>query len=89
MSKAREFLDEFNEGKSIELPDVLFSLVGFGRDVNGNSVVRLKNQQGRGFSIQTNGNLPKTHRMRSEKAKDLSPDQLATIAKEVTAYQKL
>lgn len=33
-----------------------------GRDVNGNKVCRVKPQNGRGFSIQTNGNLIRTHR---------------------------
>ena len=37
-------------------------LTGFGRDVNGNSIVKLKfHNQKRGFSIQTNGgSLPLT-----------------------------
>lgn len=33
-----------------------------GRDRNGNKVVRVKFTGMRGFSIQTNGNLPRTHR---------------------------
>ena len=33
-----------------------------GRDTNGNKVVRVKTSGRRGFSIQTNGNLPQTHR---------------------------
>ena len=33
------------------------------RDINGNKVARLKFINTRGFSIQTNGNLPKTHSM--------------------------
>lgn len=33
-----------------------------GRDVNGNKVCRVKPAGGRGFSIQTNGNLPLTDR---------------------------
>lgn len=31
-------------------------------DRNGNRVVRCQVEGARGFSIQTNGNLPKTHR---------------------------
>lgn len=34
----------------------------FGRDANGNKTVKIKGEEGRGFSIQTNGNLPHTHR---------------------------
>ena len=33
-----------------------------GRDINGNSLVRISAAGIRGFSIQTNGNLPQTHR---------------------------
>ena len=33
-----------------------------GRDVNGNKVVRVSIPGERGFSIQTNGNLPSTER---------------------------
>ncbi len=32
------------------------------RDTNGNKIVRLTFSNARGFSIQTNGNLPETHR---------------------------
>jgi len=32
------------------------------RDVNGNKIVRLTFSNAQGFSIQTNGNLPLTHR---------------------------
>lgn len=35
-----------------------------GRDQFGNTVVRLKRNGWRGFSIQTNGNLPQTHRLK-------------------------
>jgi hypothetical protein len=35
---------------------------GKGKDINGNSVVRVSFPNSRAFSIQTNGTLPKTHR---------------------------
>ena len=35
--------------------------VEIGRDKNGNSIVRVKIEGCRGFSVQTNGNMPKTH----------------------------
>ena len=31
------------------------------RDGNGNKILQVKPESGRGFSIQTNGNLPATH----------------------------
>lgn len=36
------------------------------RDVNGNKILKVESKDfglGRGFSVQTNGNLPKTHKM--------------------------
>jgi len=36
------------------------TLYKMGRDINGNKVVKVKPEGGRGFSIQTNGNLPQT-----------------------------
>jgi hypothetical protein len=32
------------------------------RDINGNRTLKIHPGNGRGFSIQTNGNLPATHR---------------------------
>lgn len=77
-----------HEAKSIELPSVKFELVGFGKDSNGNSVVKLKNGKGKGFSIQTNGNLPKTHSIKQsgKKAKELTPEELKIVAEEAKAY---
>ncbi len=36
--------------------------LSIGRDVNGNKVLRIKPTGARGFSIQTNGNMPATDR---------------------------
>jgi len=38
----------------------------FGRDISGNKVVKVKSKGERGFSIQTNGNLPQTHAMHKD-----------------------
>ena len=35
-------------------------------DTNGNKVAKLTFSTGRGFNIQTNANLPRTHRMTSD-----------------------
>ena len=35
----------------------------FAMDANGNKVVKVTKKGARGFSIQTNGNLPQTHAM--------------------------
>lgn len=34
-----------------------------GRDVNGNKLCTYKPESGRAFSVQTNGNMPETHRL--------------------------
>lgn len=36
------------------------------QDTNGNKVVKVSRKGERGFSIQTNGNLPQTHAMRKD-----------------------
>jgi len=75
--------------KKIDLPDTLYALVGFGKDTNGNAVVKIHNgKTNKVFSIQTNGNLPKTHSMRGTDIKRLSDKELKTIAKEVKDYVK-
>ncbi len=49
--------------KPIPVMNTNLVITGFGMDTNGNSVVRLRNRGGgRGFSIQTNGNLPSIQR---------------------------
>ena len=47
--------------KSIDNDDITFSL---GKDKNGNKVLKMKTVDG-SFSIQTNGNLPYTHSIRT------------------------
>lgn len=75
--------------KKIELPDCLYSFAGFSKDSNGNSIAKFINETtGKGFSIQTNQNLPKTHSMRSEDLKDLTDKDLEVIKKELLSYVK-
>lgn len=38
-----------------------FEILGYSRDCNGNRTIKIKPLNGRGFSIQTNGNLPLCH----------------------------
>lgn len=44
--------------------------ITLGTNRNGLKVLRFKTQGQRGFSVQTNGNLPHAHRMPYEEAKD-------------------
>ena len=78
----------FKKGGVIEFEQSNLQLVGKGRDVNGNKIVKLKLPIGSAFSIQTNGNLPKTHRLLGEveKINQLTKDQLLSMETEVSDY---
>ncbi len=53
-----------NRKLAIELPNTNLTVVGVGRDTNGNSVLRVKTPNQRAFSIQTLY-MPLVHRLRS------------------------
>ena len=55
-----------------------------GHDINGNRVLHITRDdvKGRGFSIQTLGNLPETHRLFGQ----VQPEDLAMVDREVRAY---
>lgn len=78
----------------IALPKSNLYLEGSGLDTNGNKVVKIGiSSLKRAFSIQTNGNLPKTGSiLRGLKTKKdmekVSASDLAIISKEVVAYIK-
>ena len=63
---------------------------GFGKDSNGNSVIKVSFPNSRAFSIQTNGDLPKTHSLKQEFSKidNLSEKDLKIVEKEVNDYVK-
>lgn len=67
-------------------------LVGFGNDINGNRVIRLKYPNSRGFSIQTGGNmLPETDWFSDRYWNSLQMItyvDLAKIEKEIVDYIK-
>lgn len=56
-----------------------------GRDVNGNKILRVQSREG-GFSIQTNGNLPQTHR--DGVTSETDAEVCAYVAKHGTERQK-
>ena len=73
--RARRNAAEASIRKPNEMP-VLgtdLKITGFSMDINGNSVINLKQRypggNERGFSIQTNGNLPMIHARRNRKWK--------------------
>ena len=64
------------------------TVVGKRRDKNGNRTIRLGFPDGKGFSIQTNGNLPETHSIfsRVKRVDMLTGEELDVIEKEVIRY---
>ena len=73
-----------NEKKVEPIDIAKGQLIGLGRDVNGNKIAKFKTKLGKGFSIQTNGNLPLLH-----KVSDIGEiKDLAGVKKEVLAYIK-
>lgn len=55
-------------------------------DRNGNKIVRVRFANGvRGFSIQTNGNLPETHRLEMGRVKSI---ENINIVSEIMLYVK-
>lgn len=83
-----EFLMTEGKEKSVELPDVNIELMGFGRDRNGNAVIKLKFfSEKRGFSIQTNNaRMQKTHKLVNRKLSELEESDLKVINDEVVDY---
>jgi hypothetical protein len=69
-----------------ELPGTNLLFYGFGRDANGNSVAKFSFPNQRVFSIQTNGNMPKSHGLRGTKLNDLIEQNLDAIKKEAVSY---
>jgi len=77
--------------KDIELQKSNLRIVGVGTDINGNRVIKLQLPASRSFSIQTNGNMTKAHRLLNgmKTVKDISKLSLSDIediGKEVANY---
>lgn len=74
--------------KEIELKGTNLSLVGRGKDSNGNQTVKLKFPNKKAFSIQTNANLPKTKTILSSNriVATIGQDDLETIKDEVVEH---
>lgn len=70
---------------SVSIISVLKLKLKFGRDVNGNKVLKITRPSFRGFSIQSNcGNLTSAHRLDNEDLKDESTFDV--VLKEAKAY---
>jgi len=73
------------------MPNSNLLILGFKNDTNGNKVIRVSYPNKTAFSIQTNGNLPYSHKNFNVKTKvaELTADDLELIEKEVVEYVKL
>ncbi len=70
------------------LPNTNLHFMGFRKDRNGNAVVKLRIEGHKGFSIQTNGNMPTVHSnsIRVKKYAELTKDDLLLISNEVVRH---
>jgi len=94
---ANQFIKKMSKGGSTYAKggDIGFSnsnlyFNGFGKDSNGNSIIKISFPNSRAFSIQTNGNLPKTHKIKMQysKIEDVPSGELKVIENEVLEYIK-
>ena len=76
---------EYAKGGVIPFSSSNLYFNGFGKDTNGNSIVKVSFPNSRAFSIQTNGDLPKTHSLKQQysKIENLSEKDLKVVEKEV------
>ncbi len=90
-----DYLPSLNErngatAKDVALPNCNLWLKGFGYDRNGNKIVTVTFPNGKGFSIQTNGNLPLLHSLITSygfnKREVLDNGDLHTIAHTIISY---
>ncbi len=73
--------------KDIQFKTSNLYLYGFGKDTNGNSVVKIGFPNKRAFSIQTNGTLKHTHSLVwKKKLNELTDSDISNIEKEVNDY---
>ena len=66
-----------------------FEILNFGKDRNGNTIVKVRKIHQRAFSIQTNNNLPKAHRFANAmnlKFSELVPIEISLIRDEIYHY---
>ena len=74
--------------KEISFENSNLYLYGFGKDSNGNTIVKVGFPNQRAFSIQTNGVLNFTHDKRGYKLSELDSDDISRIESEVVEYVK-
>lgn len=90
-NKINEYLDEAKLPKTArQLPDTTYYLVGFHMDTNGNSVVKIHNEDsGKAFTIQINDpmfRITKKAKQSGLPVKKITNAVLWNIGREVTEY---
>lgn len=84
--KIKNIINEI-KGINIENPVSNLYIKGWGLDTNGNMRIIVGFPNDKGFSIQTNGKLKRTHNIISGKSdKSFDDAELETIGNEVTEY---
>jgi hypothetical protein len=78
----------FAKGGEIQFQHSNIRIVGTGMDTNGNRVVKVSFPNQRPFSIQTNGNLPKTHNLLKgyDKNTNFSVKEIESMEDEILDY---
>ena len=78
------------KSKHIQFNTANLVVTGKGKDVNGNTILKLKFYSGgRGFSIQTQNLQPVHWALLHNKLSDLSSKEIALLEKEVVRYVRL
>lgn len=80
--------DDYAKGGEIEFQRSNLRIIGTGIDTNGNRVVKVSIANQRPFSIQTNGNLPNTHRLLRgyDKNTNLYEGEIESMENEIVDY---
>lgn len=79
---------QYAKGGEIEFQRSNLRIIGTGIDTNGNRVVKVSIANQRPFSIQTNGNLPNTHRLLRgyDKNTNLYEGEIESMENEIVDY---
>lgn len=79
------------EGKSVVIPNTTYEIKKIAMSANGNKTIYFLDK-GKNKKIQTNGNMPNTHRLGLFKTPKqlgkLSDDELKMIGQEIDSYFK-
>lgn len=84
--EAKKSIREAVKGLNQSQPWSNLFIKGWGKDRNGNSSIIIGFPNDKGWSIQTNQNLPKTHSILTSNPAKLTSTDLEDIGEEITDY---